>query len=439
MFLHHTLQLDPKTVITRSSHTLSRPIVRLVLFFLLLAKMGLEGQEALRISMAGDVAAAERKQAASSVGYYNLLWGALSLRCSAALAGEYTDNVHNSSSSGEDFIVRPSINTQLHWPVTIQNALDISVGAGYSFYQQHPQLNQFFLTPNSGVSFDVYIGDWVINLHDRATLTENNYENPTTTNGVNRTYFQNTIGISGLWDLNKAMLSFGYDHVNYMMLGSSGNSQPDSTSENFYVNAGIRPRQEILIGLQGGLGLVSYDQSSSSNSVSSLPQNALQVNAGIFSSVQLSQLFSARVDAGYTVYMPDSVGTNAASQSDSLYFQLSLTHQVNEHVKYSLSAGHSVDFAYNSQPYDRYYVRLTPTWNVIYKWDLGASLAWEQGTQIGLNSMTYDQYSAGINLGRRLTQKITGSMYYRWVKETSDQATLNYTQNIVGLSLNYQF
>ena len=66
-------------VITKRNPVLNLPVAGLVLVVLLLGETGLRAQEALRISMAGDLAAAGRKQAASSVGYYNLLWGAARL------------------------------------------------------------------------------------------------------------------------------------------------------------------------------------------------------------------------------------------------------------------------------------------------------------------------------------------------------------------------
>ena len=431
-------------VINKSRCLLPRPLVGLV-WLLLLGQMGLQAQEALRISMAGDLAAASRKQAANSIGYYNLLWGPLSLRCSANVSTEYTDNAGNSARSDGDLITRPSINTDLHWPVTTHNSLDVSVGAGYSFYAKHSELDQFYLSPNSGISLDVYIGDCVFNVHDRASLTQNTYENPTTANAASSSYLQNNVGISGMWDLNKALLNVGYDHADYMSLNTTA-GQPDSASENFYLNAGLRPREEILIGVEGGLGLVSYDQSGGTSSTPGLAADAMQLNGGLFCSLQLSEHFSARLDGGYTVYSPEktaAAGTNAISDSSALYFQMSLTHQVNAHVSYSLSLGHSVDYAYNGQPYDRYFVRLNPNWNFMYRWNLGTSVSWEHGTQVAAgaaaSALSYDQYNLGFNVNRQITQKLSAGMYYRWIMETANQANLNSTQNIVGLSLAYQF
>ena len=395
-------------------------------------------QEALRLSLAGDLAAETQRQARNSVGYYNLLWGPVALRCSTAVSTEFTDNARNSSKAEGDMIIRPSANVQLNWPVTEWNTLNLSFGAGYSLYAQHSDLSQLYINPGSGLSFDIFIKDWKFNLHDRATLTQNSYENPATTGGQNNSFLQNDIGVTGLWDLSKVLVNLGYDHVDYIGMDNL-RSQPDSASENFFLNVGFRLRPEILVGLEGGLGLVSYDRSGPTNAV--FASDAMQWNVGAFSSVQISEHLSARLDAGYMVYIPENSQMAGISEMDSLYFQFSAAHEITEHISYSLSAGHSVDFAYNGQAYERLFVRLNPNWNVVRKFSITTPVWWEQGTQIAAHSFNYDQYGAGITVGRTLTQKLSASVYYQFVMRTTDQTSSynDYTANIVGLSLNYQF
>ena len=71
----------------KNKHPVSRslPPFWLAILGLLLLLPPLAAQEALRISLAGDLAAEAQKQARNAVGYYNLLWGPVALRCSAAL------------------------------------------------------------------------------------------------------------------------------------------------------------------------------------------------------------------------------------------------------------------------------------------------------------------------------------------------------------------
>ena len=118
---------------------------------------------------------------------------------------DYNDNVHLQSQNQEgDFIFRPNLNTQMHWPVTQKNSLDVSLGAGYSLYATHSELDQFYVNPGSGLSFNIYVGDCVINLHDRISITENTYQNPTAGGNGNYAQLENTAGASALLGLEQA-------------------------------------------------------------------------------------------------------------------------------------------------------------------------------------------------------------------------------------------
>ena len=418
----------------------------------LLLALGLvraDAQEALRQSLAGDVAAAGRQQAQSTVGYYNLLWGPVSLRFNAAASAEYTDNSRSSAShQSSDEIFRPSVGADLNWPVTEWNTLNVSLAAGYSFYAQNSDLNQFYLNPGSGISFEMFVGDWVLNFHDRASVSENTYENPTYNGRSSNAQMQNDAGVSGRWDLNKIVLNTGFDHVNYTSL-DGGRGQPDSSSENFSLNLAYKVLPELLVGVEGGLGLISYAAAGATNTVA--VRDATQWSGGVFSSWQASEHLSMRLDAGYTVYSPGQTGTNlflvgtnivalpVGGDYTALYFQFSVSHTVNEHVSYTLSAGHSVDFAYNGSPTDRYFVALNPRWNFIRNFSVSPSFRWESGSQLATGATSYDQYGVGLTVGCSLTQKLSASAYYQWVMETANQAALNYTANIVGLNLAYRF
>jgi predicted porin len=397
------------------------------------------GQEALRLSLAGEAAAKSRSQAAATIGNYNLLVGSTAWRFSAGLRAEYNDNVRLQSEAPEgDFIFRPNINVQMHRPVTDKNSLDISLAAGYSEYLQHTELNQFFINPGSGISFDIFIGDFAINLHDQISVTENTYENPGVNgNGANNAQLQNSAGVSATWDLNKAVVTAGYDHANYMSLSSSQQSQPDGSSDNLHLNAGVRVRPEILVGVEAGGGLTSYDQSGS-NVVS---PDTLQWNAGVFCQAQISEYMSARLDVGYTVLSPQSTASTNLTVADiaDYYFQFSLSHRVNRFLDYTLSAGRSTDFGFYGQAHSHYFARLQPNWNLFRKYQISTPFAWEQGSQTYNQAADYEQFSMGINIGRPITKKLSASISYQFIQETSDQASLNYIVNIVGLSFAYQF
>ena len=387
------------------------------------------------MSLAGDLASESQRQAQNTIGYYNLLLGPVAWRFSSGIGFDYNDNVNLSQKGEDDLIFRPNLNAQMHWPVTQKNSLDVSLGAGYSLYAIHSELSRLYVNPGSGLSFNIYVGDCVINLHDRISVTENAYQNPTTGGNGNFAQLENTIGANTFWDLNKLAVQFGYDHNNDISIGSS-RQLPDATSENWFMNAGVIPIPEITVGVEGGWGLISYDQNQSAE------PNAMQWNAGAFCKAQISKYITGRFDIGYTVYAPASSGvfTNLNTAAN-FYFQFSISHQVNKFISYSLSAGRSTDSSFYGQPYDYYFVRWQPNWNIFRKYQLTTPFWWQKGTQLYYQGggADFDQYGIGINIGRPITKKLSGSLGYQLIRESSSQLSLNYTANIVSLNFSYQF
>jgi hypothetical protein len=396
------------------------------------------GQEALRMSLAGNMAAESQQQAANSIGYYNLLLGPVAWRFSSGLGFDYDDNINLDSHNREgDLIVRPNLNTQMHWPLTLKNSLDASLGVGYSFHAIHSDLDQFYVNPGSGLSFNIFVGDCEINLHDRVSITQNAYQNPTAGGNGNYAQLENTAGVNTTWDLNKLIAQLGYDHANDISLGS-GQQVPDNSSENWFASVGAHVLPEVTVGVEGGVGLMSYDRSQST----STQPDATQWNAGVFCQAQISEHISGRLDVGYTIYAPSATGafTNLNSTAD-YYFQFSLSHQVNQLFNYSLSGGRSTDSSAFGQPFDYYFARVQTGWNIFKNYQLSTPVWWEKGSQLySLGGTTdYDQYGAGINVGRAITKKLSGNLAYQLIRESSDRATLNYTVNIVSLNFSYQF
>ncbi len=234
---------------------------------------------------------------------------------------------------------------------------------------------------------------------------------------------------------------FGYDHGNYLALDSSqGASQglPDAASENFFLNGGVRLVPEILTGLETGFGLVHYSRSGAASSITE--PDAKQWNVGAFCTATISDYLDARLDAGYTVFTPDSTSTNFSSAGSSgFYLQFLITHRVNQFFNYSFSAGRSMDLQYSGQPYDRYTARWQPNWNFLRKYTISTPLWWEHGTEIYYQTASYDQYGAGLDIRRQLTEKLSGGISYQFVKETSGQPYWNFTDNIISLSFSYRF
>ena len=95
-------------------------------------------------------------------------------------------------------------------------------GLGYAFYIDHPDrdTNGILLSPGSQIAFDIFIGDFRINFHDRFSLQQDPIDELQLSNVVDYGRFENTAGVSVMWDLNKAVLTLGYDHYTYISTNS---------------------------------------------------------------------------------------------------------------------------------------------------------------------------------------------------------------------------
>jgi hypothetical protein len=134
------------------------------------------GQETVRMSMASAEAAEARHRAASSIGYYDLKLGPTAWNFGTGLGLEYNSNVYNTESNPSgDFIFRPQINTRMLWPISDRNSINLSLGGGYSAYASNQRLDRAFITPDSELSFDLYVGEFWINLHDRFSISEDSF------------------------------------------------------------------------------------------------------------------------------------------------------------------------------------------------------------------------------------------------------------------------
>src|SRR6202023_3301175 len=155
---------------------------------------------------------------------YNLLLGPIRFRVSATLGVEYNDNINLAEvNTQEDVIIRPQVNVNAIWPVTQLNTLRLDLGLGYAFYIDHSNAdtNGVLISPKSQIAFDIFVGDFRINIHDRMSLQQDPIQEGALSNVVDYGRFENTAGVSALWDLNKAALTLGYDHFTYVSTTSA--------------------------------------------------------------------------------------------------------------------------------------------------------------------------------------------------------------------------
>ncbi len=396
----------------------------------------MQAQEAVRMSMAGAAAAQARQDAALNAGFYNLQFGPTYWRFGADLGLAYDDNVTLVQDGRQgDVIFSPAIDTQFRWPISDKQSLNLTIGAGYLAYAEHPKFDRLFISPNSEVSFDIYAGDFLINLHDRFSITENSYLDPTVSGSGGYSQLQNSLGISALWDLNKVVVNLGYDHSDYLEL-TGGLGQPDRTSEIFSASAGYNLKPGMVLGLELGGGLLHNSFANGNTPYT----DAAEWNAGAFFQTQASEHISLTAHAGYTALAPETKGAlSTASEFRGFYGALAITHHLNRFVDYSLSGGRSINSSLAGGSVAIYNADLSASWKIFQKVSLTTAFLYQHVSYLVLNGETFEQYGPNISLGRALTKKLSGSLNYQFYARSSGEIGQNYIVDVVSLNLTYQF
>src|SRR6266576_1052622 len=366
---------------------LRKSVMLLFVTSTLVATAGVYAQDAVRPSLAGQEASDAREQDVSRIPY-NLLLGPVRFRVGATVGVEYNDNINYAddgtavipnpigpgfitirSNSQDDVIVTPNLTLDAIWPVTQLNTLRLDLGIGYAFYLDHSKndTDYILVAPKSQIAFDIFVSDFRINIHDRMLLQQDPIQEGALSNVVNYGRFENTAGLSVLWDLNKLLLQLGYDHYNFVSTTNrfdylNRNSEIVQGSAAFIVNP------TITVGAEGNAVFTRYDQSVLSDnkdySVGGFVEVALTNNlkvraAGGYQWIDFDHNFVNFRFGPFNVIVPDH------QDLESYYVNGLVAHRINATLSQTVSAGHENQLGVNSNYITLNYVRHTLTWNLI--------------------------------------------------------------------------
>jgi hypothetical protein len=401
---------------------------------MLLAARLATAQEALRNSLAGD-AAAEARHIQSESPLYTVKSGDFRLLVTPSLELDWNDNINLSRDNAEaDFILRPLVALNASYPIGTYNLLNLSVDFGYDKYINHDEYSQWRLDSGSELSFDVYVKDFWINFHDRFQYSQDPAQEAAVAGTGNYGTFQNTAGLSGTWDLEDVTLTLGYDHQNIISLSDQFDDM-NSASELFVARAGLRVHPKLTVGVEGTASFTTYDQA--------VLNDNKQYSAGIYGDWRPGSYFSVQPRLGYTIF--DSSQTSSSIQGGNLaswYANLTLAHQATDFLSYSLSAGHEIRPGIQSDAIEDSYIRSSADWKVIKDVTLQPSLFYEHGDEGGgqqasLLENNYDWYGGGLSLSYSPMKRVMVSLSYRLTLRSSNVASGEYKQNMIGLQITY--
>jgi len=388
-------------------------------------------QEAVRMSVAGQQAADAQKRALENP-KANLELGPVALRFSAGLLVQATDNVYNTETNRQsDVYFQPQVNVTGLWRATDRNTLSLTLGLGYTEYLNATEYNGLYIAPGSDLSFNVFVGDVVINIHDRFSVSQSVANQPGVTGIGGYDRFENVSGISALWDLNDVLVSAGYDYDLWVpledgYLDQQRGSDLMSASASFAINDGTRAGVEV------GGGLTSYTGNTYNNNQ--------HVSVGGFGSTQVSEYSSLKLAAGYVYYNFDPGGSLPDGDTyGAVYGDLSFSQRISARVSHSISLGRSLQPGIFSDLTDVIYARHQANWNLFRKTSLTTTLGYAYVVDSVPSAEITHTYSFGVAVGRPLTAHLSGNLGYQFNYWNSNVAGGTYPQNLVTLNLSYAF
>lgn len=401
-------------------------------------------QDAIRPSLAGESASEARRQDIDRIPY-NLLVGPVRFRFSATMGAEYNDNINLSEvGEQEDFILRPQVNFDAIWPLTQLNTLRMDIGLGYAYYIDHTNANTngVLISPGSQLAFDIFVGDFRFNLHERPQLQQDPIAELALSNVIDYGRFENTAGVSVLWDLNKVLVTLGYDHYTYISTTSAfdylnRNAEALSGSASFAVTSTTN------VGAEGTWVYTYYDKTALNDSHT--------YSAGAFAETQLTNYLRLRVAGGYQWIDFDNNFVNFnflgfiipfqdKKDLKDYYANILISHRINSTLKQSVSAGHESQLGVNSNFITLNYVRWTGSWNLIRNTLLSAEFFYEDADDSGgFIDEHLHRFGGALTVGYQLTPHVTLGARYQYTQKDSDVLLRDYKQNRVSIDGTYSF
>jgi hypothetical protein len=424
-----------RTAVLRLSGCFLQRFVFVASLSLLGAPAMLRAQDAVRPSLAGEESSEARRQDIEHIPY-NLLVGPVRFRVSATVGVEYNDNINLSQHDEreDDFIFRPQVNFDAIWPITQLNTLRFDLGIGYSIYVQHSgdNTNGILVTPGSQLAFDIFVGDFRINIHDRLSVQQDPITEGQISNTADYGRLENTAGVSVLWDMNKVLLTVGYDHYNFIATNDDFDYL-NHNSEILSASVSVAVTNTTNVGAEGNAVFSYYDQN--------IMNDSADFSVGGFVETQVTSYLRVRGAVGYQWMDFDNNGL-IRDQSDlsDYYANILISHRLNAQISQGLSAGHESQLGVNSNYITLNYIRHTITWNIIRNTLLTTEFFYEDANDSGgFIDEHFHRVGAAGTVGYQLTPHVTLGLRYQYTQKDSNVAGRNYIQNRVSLDGTYSF
>jgi hypothetical protein len=365
---------------------------------------------------------------------YNLAVGPLRFNFAAGAGVEYNDNITLSDHDRKsDFIFRPSLSVESVWPLSDLNTLRFSLGVSYAKYFNHSEFDTrgVLLSPNSEIAATVHVGPVAFTLRDRFSYQEDPFDLPVLSNVSNYRRFENLAGIQADYDLNPSVhLTAGYDHHN-LWTHDQAFEALDRSIDTVYVRPSVKVAPAVALGVDASVSWVNYTHDILNDGKSYL--------VGPFMDVALTENTRVYLEGGYQNFNFEDTGKITDNEDSNTYYVKSeIDNRLTDVFSQRLSFSKTTEAGFDTNFYELYHVEYAADWKLTPSLVVDPLAFYEHYKTSGGGEKA-DRFGATLGLRYVLTPSITFGADYRFILKNSNLPDNDYYQNLVLLSVFYNF
>jgi opacity protein-like surface antigen len=364
---------------------------------------------------------------------YNMALGPVRFNIAAGIGIEYNDNITLSEDDEqEDFILRPSLTIDGTWRLTEMNTLHIGVGVSYAKYFDHSEYDSFLISPSSEIALSIRVSEVTITLRDNFSYQQDPFDLPVLSGAANYERFENIASIQADWEINERWkLTVGYDHYNLWVTESEFESL-ERAVDTFYLRPAMKVSEAVTVGAHASVSYINFKED--------IQNDAAGTRLGAFIDAQLTASTTAYVEAGFEGVDFDDNGEIAdTGDATTYYVTASIRNELTQAFSHRLALSKSTEVGFGSNFYDLYHAEYEANWKMTPSLNFNPTAFYEYYETSGQLGEEAHRFGVAVGLRYILTPSVTLGLDYRFLYKDSNVEGASYEQNLVLLSLYYNF
>jgi hypothetical protein len=366
---------------------------------------------------------------------YNLAVGPVRVNIAAGVGVEFNDNVNLSDHDRQsDIIFRPSLDVDSVWQLSEMNTLRFSIGLSYAKYFDHTQYDTrgVLFSPNSELALTALVGQVTLTARDRFSYQEDPYAIPTISNTAVFRRYENLAGLQADWDMNPLVhVTLGYDHYNLWVVGNEFNEASHSI-DTVFLRPSYKIAPTVTVGADASASYIEY--------TTDLFNNGTSVLVGPYVDWSITDSTRFYAEGGYQDFLDNGGGTiGNVADDNSWYAKAEIDNRLTDSFNQRLSFSRTIEAGYTSQYYELLHVEYAADWKMTPDLVFDPVLFYEHYQTSGGVDETGDRFGTDLGLRYILTPSVTLGADYRFVLNNANVPDTDYYQNLVLLSLFYNF